>query len=200
MNAFKGTPGSISTDCSLITVNENQGTLFCKTLLPAAHKTVLRGGPNAKGEHAESDSYEYLDGTGKQWSLDKKYTSNTYLRQQGNYRVEIIPTVARTDDVFLHVLHPSGQSAMPRTELARSADGEILGASVDGWCVLFSRSGAPIKTGAVALPQPLNRLLLTDLAPRQEYEVQITANSVTFAPHPGGSRASEQGTLFVEIP
>ncbi len=136
-NPASGTPGSISTDSSIVTISENQGKLFCQTLLPEKHRTILRGGPNAQGVHAEPDSYEYLDATGKQWPLDKKYTVTTYIRECGNFRVEIIPQEARTDDVFLHVLHPAGAAKMPPAQAVKSDDGSAVGACVDGWCVVF---------------------------------------------------------------
>jgi hypothetical protein len=198
MNPAGGTPGSISTDSSLVTVDENKGRLFCRTLLPRPHKTVIRGGPNARGQHAVADSFEYLDGTGRQWPLNQKFMSTTYIRECGNYRAEIIPQEARKDDVFLHVLHPAGQPQMPPTELVESSDGQVIGVCVDGWCVLFARSGR-IEKASVALPGPLRRVLITDLAPEAEFDVRIEARSVTISPR-GPHRSSNQGTISVEAP
>ena len=197
LNAAGGTGGSVSLDASLVTVRENQGQLFCRTLLPERHRTVLRGGPNEKGVPVEPDSYEYIDATGKQWSLDKKFMFTTYIRECGNYRVEIIPQEARTDDLFLHVLHPAGQPQMPTASLVKSADGRMVGACVDGWCVVFARSGK-IEGSSLTLPQPTRHLLIADLTPGGEHRVGLEANAVRLTPGPGGRRASSQGTILVE--
>ena len=42
-DSFQGTPGSISTDATLVTATLGAGTLFCQTLLPERHRTVLLG-------------------------------------------------------------------------------------------------------------------------------------------------------------
>jgi len=198
LNGAGGTPGSVSLDSSLVTVEENEGKLFCRTLLPSRHRTVLRGGPNDKGAHAVADSYEYLDATGKQWPLDQLYTSSTYIRECGNYRVEIIPQEPRKDDVFLHVLHPAGQAQMPPAELVSSPDGQVLGACVDGWCVVFARSGR-IEKASWPLPGPVRRVLITDLAPQADYDVKVDAKGVSISPG-GRQRSGEQGTIFIESP
>jgi hypothetical protein len=144
------------------------------------------------------DSYEYLDATGKQWPLDQKFMSSTYIRECGNYRMEIIPGEARKDDVFLHVLHPAGQPQMPPVERVASADGRVAGACVDGWCVAFARAGR-IEKASWALPAPVRRLLVTDLAPEAAYDVRADAKAVSVSPG-GSQRSSPQGTIFVELP
>jgi hypothetical protein len=198
LNPAGGTPGSVSTDSSLVAVEESQGRLFCRTLLPERHRTVLRGGPNAKGEHVEPDSYEYLDATGKQWPLDKRFTFTSYNRLCGNYRIEIIPAEPRKDDVFLHVLHPAGQAQMPPTALVKSADGQVVGMCAEGWCVVFTRAGR-IENASWSLPMKVNRLLIAGVAPQAGFNVRRDGDRVSIAPG-NALRSSQAGTIFNEMP
>ena len=85
-------------------------------------------------------------------------------------------------------------SARARTPAA--AGGSLSG--VDGWCALFARSGR-IEKASVALPGPVRRVLVTDLARQVEFDVRTGARSVAISPK-GPQRSSDQGTIFVEAP
>ncbi len=199
MNEHRGTPGSISHDSNLVTVTQNKGKLFCQTLLPEQHKTVLTGGPNADGVPSEPDSYEYLDAEGTQWPLNKKYQYTTYIRECGNYRVEITPEVAATNDVFLHVIHPVGQDRMPAATLLSSKEGSAYGALVDGRAVIFSSTPRPIDRAMLNLPAAPTQILITNLEPGAGYRVTLKVGELLIAKGRGEQKASKQGTIFIEV-
>ena len=66
--------------------------------------------------------------------------SQSWTRDMGAWRVEVSPSVAAQEDLFLHVLYvtASSTSSMPAVSLVE-AD-EMIGVEVEGNVVLFNRS------------------------------------------------------------
>jgi heparin/heparan-sulfate lyase len=132
--------------------DEGGGRLFCRTLLPAAATLEKIGGPG-KEFWSNGRNWDVNDTVLAQQERQRASTGKGML--WGNWRIEVGPTEARTEDVFLHVLQtgdPSTQ-AMVATETIREAGqvGARLSHGGRGIEVRFGTTGGP--TGRLRIAQ-----------------------------------------------
>jgi hypothetical protein len=82
---------------------------------------------------------------GKNWSIDAGNLKPEQLAMMGQWRVEVTPTIARKQDVFLHVIQVGSQDlqSMSATSLMQSEGrcGVRLTVGKDVWEVTFSTAG-----------------------------------------------------------
>ena len=131
-------------DGKILRTDENKGRLFSETLLPKDAHFELVGGPGKE-----------FWACGKNWDLDEKYLASMRKRKEstgkdplfGNWRLEVSPAQANSDDRFLHVLTACEQTVETpvKTQLVQTdtQDGVIIetfeGKKVT---ILFNRTGA----------------------------------------------------------
>lgn len=117
----------------------NNAKLFYRALLPQSTNIVKIGGPNASGQYDQADSFEYWVPTngndlaqgGTNWqSVDEK-TKNE--KEYAPWRIEVSPSVAQVDDVFLHLLFPRDTSVTtpPAADLITSQDNTMSGTLIN---------------------------------------------------------------------
>ena len=115
--------------------SEEEGRLFCQTLLPERTTIVKIGGP---GKQFWSD--------GRNWPLPSGYRTPDTTALLGQWRVEISPAAAQTDDYFLHLIQVGTRSLqrMVTSRLIRSSGmAGVHFQTGDGeeWEVSFAESG-----------------------------------------------------------
>lgn len=90
------------------------------------------------------------------------------------------PAAASRDDVFLHVLE-IGDKAEPPSRIERVVGHGLAGALVAGEAAVLMATGPePLAEAEITIPDVATRfLLLTGLAPRGRYDLQLTSG---FAP------------------
>ncbi len=137
-----------------------QGRMFCRTLLPADATLTPVGGPGKEFWAA-----------GKNWAIEKGKLKPENLAMMGQWRVEVTPGEARTDDLFLHVIQVGDQrlAAMDETELVEGAGiaGVRLKTAGGTWEVTFHTQGE--LGGHIKLiggEQPIDTDLTTAVTPQ----------------------------------
>lgn len=164
------------------TVNGSAGKLFARTLLPASRRIVKIGGPG----HEFEDAYD----------LNRPFKTfdpnNLQLAQYaGTYRVEVIPAVPSTSDLFLHVLETTDATVATPAPTGLLSGTGIVGARVGARVAAFSRTESPITTGDLTIDQAgPYRVLLCDLIPGAEYELGGSAVRAV---------ASSAGLIYLEL-
>jgi heparin/heparan-sulfate lyase len=83
---------------NLVKADHEEGRMFCRTLLPENARLTAVGGPGR----------EFL-AAGKNWEIDKGNLGPDSLALMGQWRVEVTPGAARTEDLFLHVIQVGEQ-------------------------------------------------------------------------------------------
>ena len=99
----------------------------------------------------------------------------------GLWRVEIMPSAARLDDLFLTVLHPDWEgSPAPAAERIEGAD--VTGAMLDGWTLLFARteSSPSVMSYQITDAGP-RRNLVFDAQPGSVYMVFFSGETAPYA-------------------
>ncbi len=117
-----------------VSAAQDQGVLFCRTLLPEKATATKIGGP---GKQFWSD--------GRNWPLPKGYRTPDTTPLLGQWRVEVSPGVPRTEDLFLHLIQAgdSGLKRMAESKLIRK-DGRVglrFRYAASEWEVLFGSDG-----------------------------------------------------------
>ena len=117
-----------------IRADHGEGRIFCRTLLPADARVAAVGGPGK----------EFL-AAGKNWDIVKGRLKPENLAMMGQWRVEVTPGTARTEDAFLHVIQVGGQDlgSMNEAQLieGEGSSGVRLSAEGGTWEVRFSTEG-----------------------------------------------------------
>ena len=111
-------------------VTEGASKMFVKSLLPAQRQMAKVGGT---GHEFDVNGTNYPP-------------SQSWTRDMGAWRVEVSPTVAAQEDLFLHVLYvtASSTSSMPAVSLVEAE--EMIGVEVGGNVVLFNRSADAVDS------------------------------------------------------
>jgi hypothetical protein len=199
-----GQGGTLHADASLAAFEDGEGRLRVHPVLPRRRDVVVRGGPGFEF-WTPGDEHGGAWGSGKNWPLDPPeggpLPQDPYLKKMwltfwgddmkqlspsnrravvpGGWRLEVSPSAAALDDVFLHVLEIGDRAAAPRRIEATSGHG-LAGAAVEkGGTVLFT-TAASFEDGEATVPDldsPF--LLIAGLAPRALYDIQLTGS---FAP------------------
>jgi heparin/heparan-sulfate lyase len=216
--ASAGHGGTSYGAASVVTFEDGQGRLRVHPLLPRERDVVVRGGPGYDF-WTPGDERGGAWGSGQNWPLDPPeggpLPEDPYLRKMwltfwdgidklepsnrravvpGGWRLETSPIAPAKDDVFLHVLEIGDRDARPARRMEGIEGHGLAGAAIEGEeTVLF----ADAAEGEATLPNLATpHLLLTGLAPRAAYEVQVTSG---FAPGSPVWRASgeagDEGTL-----
>ncbi len=143
--------------------DENQGRLFCRTLLPKDAKAKKIGGPG-KEFWASGKNWELNDAVKQRCRRQLEQTGRPCLF--GNWRMEVSPGSERQDDVFLHVIQVGDRSLAKRMSVELVESSEHAGARfvVEGRTVeaVFSTRDKP--AGHIRISQNGRRLIDRDLA------------------------------------
>jgi len=117
-----------------ISADHGKGRIFCRTLLPTDARLTAVGGPGK----------EFL-AAGKSWDIVKGKLKPENLAMMGQWRVEVTPQTARTEDVFLHVIQVGEQDIESMDEMTLIQDASSAGvrllADGDTWEITFSTQG-----------------------------------------------------------
>ncbi len=172
-------------DGPLITI-DNGGKLFSQTVLPTLATLRKVGGTGY-------DSWVDDDGTGLK---GKNYPVGDKVGQtdgeNGAWRVEVIPTTAARDDIFLHVL-TIGNAATVGVTAAQPVDGDrMAGAKIGERVVLFRKEEGLFDEGSYIVPDTTATVshLLTGFVPGKYHVVHNSVQMVT-----GPFLTDEHGTL-----
>ena len=200
-----GQGGTLHRDATTVTFEDGGGRLRVHALLPREREVVVRGGPGFDF-WTPGDEYGGAWGSGKNWPLDPPaggpLPSDPYLKKMwltfwggdmarlspsnrravvpGGWRIEVSPSQAATEDVFLHALE-IGDKGAPEHRLEGVAGHGLSGAVVEGDAVvLFSTSAMAPREAEATLPDVQSRLvLIAGLEAGASYDLQLTSN---FAP------------------
>lgn len=112
------------------TVVEGESKMVVTTVLPAGAGIEKIGGP---GREFEVNGVNYPPSGGATWDA-------------GAWRVEVTPTEAADEHIFLHVLQVMDAGAQPVADVTLVEGEEMLGVSVDGETVLFRTSAEPVES------------------------------------------------------
>lgn len=127
------------------------GELVVDTLLP---KEALITGVGGEGRQFESRGVNY----GNDYSA---------TIEQGSWRIEVKPEAAAERDIFLHAMQIKDHDGTEAASAVLVEDERVAGVLVEGWLVLFSRSGSLIKEELfIAADHTSTRtnVLITDIA------------------------------------
>lgn len=155
---------------STMEMTYNQARLFYKALLPQSVDIAKIGGPDSQGVLDSPDSFDYwvpsdgndLSQGGINWETDPIDRDAKDEKEYGPWRIEVSPSVASVDDMFLHVLFPrdADVSQAPSTELISSSGNTMSGALIDKesnpHIILFSNdsSGALVDSVSYSIDFP----------------------------------------------
>jgi hypothetical protein len=200
-----GQGGTLHRDAASVTFEDGDGRLRVHALLPRERDVVVRGGPGWEF-WTPGDEKGGAWGTGKNWPLDPAeggpLPADPYLKKMwltfwggdmarlapsnrravvpGGWRIEVSPSTAAREDVFLHALE-IGDKGAPSRRVEGIAGYRLAGAVVEGdAAVLFATDAGPLDAAEATVPDvPSRLLLLAGLEARACYELQLTWN---FAP------------------
>ncbi len=110
-----------------VRADQGQGRIFCRTLLPADAAIKKVGGPGKEFWAA-----------GKNWDIVDKGLKPGSLAVIGQWRVEVSPSTAQQEDVFLHVIQVGNQNLQQMDDVELIEDGTRRG-------VRFARDEQPIE-------------------------------------------------------
>jgi hypothetical protein len=191
--------GGTSFTGDLTTITNGSGRLFVRTVLPLQHSIVRRGG----------SGYEYwtsYDGSGSN-PLPASGTGSP--NEPGAWRIEVSPTVAATDDFFLHVLEPRASTVSTPAAVARIQNATVLGVHIqdatEDQVALFSADKRAASIGTAFsytfAPTRTTRHVVAGLVPGSSWNLSYaTSGGVqTVSLSPGTQlRATAAGVLAFE--
>ena len=102
-----------------IRADHKQGRMFCRTLLPADATIDKVGGPGKEFWAA-----------GRNWDIVARGLTPENRAMMGQWRVEVTPGAARTDDCFLHVIQVGDQSVEKMDRMELVGDQEMPGVRI----------------------------------------------------------------------
>ncbi|MBI4855352.1 MAG: heparinase II/III family protein, partial [Acetobacterium woodii] len=121
----------------------------------------------------------------------------------GNYRIEVVPTVNKSEEYFLHVLWvtDSKVTAMPPVQLLSSTSGNLVGTQFSNYAVLLSKKGTIETEETYSVPATgVLKHLIGDLTPQGLYEIYQNGNLImTKVSSNGGTLqfSSTGGGIFI---
>jgi len=200
--------GTLHRDASVVAFEDGDGRLRVHSILPSAREVIVRGGPGFEF-WTPGDEHGGAWGSGKNWPLDpaeggplpadpylarmfRTFWGQDFVRLSpsnrravvpGGWRMEVTPSVASRDDVFLHVLE-IGDKGAPPARIERVTGHGLAGAVVAGEAaVLMATAAGPFTEAEVTLPDVASRfVLLAGLAPGGRYDLQLTSGFAPGAP------------------
>jgi heparin/heparan-sulfate lyase len=105
--------------------DQDQGRIFCRTLLPADAVLEKIGGPG-KEFWADGRNYPIAVNSPHLKSHPVADNPNGVSESMGRWRVEVKPGVPRIDDVFLHLIQASDQTVAKMVESRVSENGQQI--------------------------------------------------------------------------
>jgi hypothetical protein len=155
-------------DGKTIGADQQEGRIFCRTLLPEDAALAPVGGSGREFWAA-----------GKNWEIDPGDLKAEQLAMMGQWRVEVSPGEARSDDLFLHVIQvgDQGLEAMDQTALTRTPTTASvrLQSGERTWEVTFGTEGD--LGGHIRLTRPDHQVLDADLTTQVQAQVGILATA-----------------------
>ena len=230
-----GHGGTEFSNASTFRFADGGGELTVRCLLPEMRSVVKRGGTGNEfwtpgdergGDWGSGENWPLEPAEGgplpedprllnmwkKFWGADlqKMEPSNRKNVVSGAWRVEVSPTVAAEEDVFLHVLEigETGGTGKKRIELLRGQN--VIGAALEaGTFALFNSGPEGLVEGEVTLPAMAGReLVVSGLERNARYEFTFGGPNITTqstSVQPGvvvttkTARANEKGIATVSL-
>jgi len=145
-----------------VIIQEGDGKLFLKTLLPVNRKIRKIGG----------SGYEA-------WVNGRNYPIEDNRANYGEWRIEVKPAIPQTDDVFLHVLYLTDVSTLSMPVVNRIDGTNLIGAQTSNKVVMFSKSGAEIEFGQFTISGTGTfQTFIANLVPNTIYSVTVDGKTV----------------------
>jgi hypothetical protein len=201
-----GHGGTAYRAASLVTFEDGQGRLRVHSLLPRDREVIVRGGPGFEF-WTPGDERGGAWGSGQNWPLDppeggplpedpyllkmwktfwdgidRLSPSNRRAVVPGGWRMEVSPSAASKDDVFLHVLEIGDRDATPTRRVAAIEGSGLAGAAIEGDTVVLFADGEDAGREATLPDVKTRSALLTGLEPGASYELQVTSGFAPGAP------------------
>ena len=177
--------GEFVHDGSNAVITAGEGKLFCRTLLPAAHR-IRKLGTAAKDQWV--------------FGLRVRPDSNQFEEEgYGDWRIEVEPVAAARRDLFLHVLVPADKSQQKSPESVLTGESSVEIA--DGprkVKVAFSASGTP--AGQIEIQQEGRRPIARTLRATSHWEPAPPAPAGLAIPKPDPSATDPNRSTFLFKP
>jgi hypothetical protein len=168
--------------------NNAHGKAFVKTLLPEETTIYKIGGP----------SHQFNDWYGKDPQNSELGTSyNEPLTDEqkfywGEYRLHIVPTLTKQEDIFLHTIEATDASHTTPVYMEKISSNSVVGARVGQYIALFNTKEEFLLNGQAFFPYNGQfNILMADLEPQRQY--CITIDNV-----PSILNASDAGCIYLE--
>jgi len=211
-----GNGGTSYGTTAVATFEDGQGRLRVHPVFPVERDLVARGGSGFEF-WTPGDEYGGDWGSGKNWPLEPPeggpLPSDPYLEKMwltfwgedlkalspsnrravvpGSWRLEISPTRPSREDVFLNVLEIGDVGSAPTT-IERILGYRLAGAAVAGDAAVLALTEEGAAEAEANVPDlQTTALLVSGLAPRNLYELQLTSAS---APGSPGWRLTAEAT------
>lgn len=181
------TPNQISSDTKELSISYGSSKLYVNNLLPANTQIHRVGGQGYEW-------YSYYENNNYDDGLEQIYP------ELGMWRIEVESTENREYDTFLNVLYPTdiNEDNINCNLLSGSNMHGVL--INDSYAVLFAKNESSILDEVIELPSngDLN-LLVTDLLPNTDYDVELNDNILLVNMAAGSYRSSDAGSIWMTI-
>ncbi len=155
-------------------VDDGQGRMFAKTLLPQDADVVQVGGA---GHEWEIDGQNYPPSDGEDFA--------------GSHRLEIAPSSPSEFDEFLHVIQVTDQDTQSMTDCQLLKANGASGVLAADWLVWFGERGTMDSISYELDPGRTLHVVVGDLHPNNAYEIRVGDSSFTRS-------SDENGVLYFE--
>ena len=190
--------------------SSNKATLYDEVLLPSTPQIVKIGGRSNHQEFYVAD-----DGTGnpRNYNNGIDYNNLTFgaekqLREAGQWRIELSPTLSSTNDVFLNVLSiTDGSNSESNVNTSYISSNNFDGVIIkdnDGQqstLVLIKKTNIALND-VLTLPQnySFNKVLVVGVQLNTKYSISKTNSTLTIIQTNNGENTSSgQGTIYSDF-
>jgi heparin/heparan-sulfate lyase len=139
---------------NVFSADQEEGRLFCRTILPEGAKLARVGGAGK----------QFWSG-GRNWSLPEGFRAPETTELLGQWRVEVTPIEQKEEDLFLHLIQVGDASlkTMVQSELVREDDriGVRFPSGHKEWEIVFGAKGPP--SGRIIVKEAGTRTIVREL-------------------------------------
>ncbi|MDI6780760.1 MAG: hypothetical protein QME49_01410 [bacterium] len=168
--------------------NNAHGKAFVKTLLPENTTVYKIGGQG----HQFNDWY---GNDPRNSALGVNYTEPLTDEQKfywGEYRLHIVPTSTRQEDIFLHAIEATDASHTTPVSMEKISSNSVVGARIGQYIALFNTKEEFLLNGQAFLPYNGQfNILVADLEPQRQYCVTLDKATSTL-------NASDAGCIYLD--
>ncbi len=168
--------------------NNAHGKAFVKTLLPEDTTVYKIGGPG----HQFNDWYGSDTVRSKLGENYKEPLTDEQRFYWGEYRLHIMPTSAKQEDIFLHAIEATDASHTTPVSMEKISSNSVIGARIGQNIALFNTKEEFLLDGQAFLPYNGQfNILVADLEPQRQYCVTLDKATSTL-------NASDAGCIYLD--